>query len=289
MKKINIISIVLIPILAILVSSALYTVNETQVAIKLRLGEVVSIEDEPGLKFKTPFVNNVVFFDQRIQTLDSRAEAFLTIEKKNVIVDSYVKWRIVDVWKFYISTGGTIASANLRLAQNNQDALRSEFSKRTIREVVSDQRDAIMTTVKSKLQAIAESEYGIEVVDVRIKRIELSPEVRDSVYLRMETERKGLANKLRSEGSEEAEKIQAFAEKERTIILANAYRDSEKVRGEGDAESASNYAEAYNQDAEFYSFYRSLESYRKSFGQQGDILVLNPDNEFFRHFNPSSD
>jgi membrane protease subunit HflC len=287
MKKISIISIVLIPILAILASSALYTVNETQVAIKLRLGEVVAIEEEPGLKFKTPFVNNVVFFDQRIQTLDSAPEAFLTIEKKNVIVDSYVKWRIVDVWKFYISTGGAVASANLRLAQNNQDALRSEFSRRTIKEVVSDQRDAIMATVKSKLQAIAEAEYGIEVVDVRIKRIELSPEVRNSVYLRMETERKGLANKLRSEGSEEAEKIQAFAEKERTIILANAYRDSEKIRGEGDAESASNYAEAYSQDAEFYSFYRSLESYRKSFGQSGDILVLSPDSEFFRHFNPS--
>jgi membrane protease subunit HflC len=289
MKKISIISIVLIPILAILASSALYTVNETQVAIKLRLGEVVAIENEPGLKFKTPFVNNVVFFDQRIQTLDSAPEAFLTVEKKNVIVDSYVKWRIVDVWKFYISTGGAMASANLRLAQNNQDALRSEFSKRTIREVVSDQRDAIMATVKSKLKAIAESEYGIEVIDVRIKRIELSQEVRNSVYLRMETERKGLANKLRSEGSEEAEKIQAFAEKERTIILANAYRDSEKVRGEGDAESASNYAEAYSQDAEFYSFYRSLESYRKSFGQSGDILVLSPDSEFFRHFNPSFD
>jgi len=289
MKKISIISIVLIPILAILASSALYTVNETQVAIKLRLGEVVSIEDEPGLKFKTPFVNNVVFFDQRIQTLDSASESFLTVEKKNVIVDSYVKWRIVDVWKFYISTGGTMASANLRLAQNNQDALRSEFSKRTIKEVVSDQRKAIMANVKSKLKSIAESEYGIEVVDVRIKRIELSPEVRNSVYLRMETERKGLANKLRSEGSEEAEKIQAFAEKERTIILANAYRDSEKVRGEGDAESASNYAEAYNQDAGFYSFYRSLESYRKSFGQSGDILVLSPDSEFFRHFSPSFD
>jgi len=289
MKKISIISIVLIPILAIIASSALYTVNETQVAIKLRLGEVVSIEDEPGLKFKTPFVNNVVFFDQRVQTLDSAPEAFLTIEKKNVIVDSYVKWRIVDVWKFYISTGGTVASANLRLAQNNQDALRSEFSRRTIKEVVSDQRDAIMATVKSKLKAIAETEYGIEIVDVRIKRIELSPAVRNSVYLRMETERKGLANKLRSEGSEEAEKIQAFAEKERTIILANAYRDSEIVRGEGDAESASNYAEAYSQDAEFYSFYRSLESYRKSFGQPGDILVLSPDSEFFRHFNPSFD
>ena len=289
MKKISIISIVLIPILAILASSSLYTVNETQVAIKLRLGEVVSIENEPGLKYKTPFVNNVVFFDQRVQTLDSAPEAFLTIEKKNVIVDSYVKWRIIDVWKFYISTGGTVASANLRLAQNNQDALRSEFSRRTIKEVVSDQRDAIMATVKSKLKAIAETEYGIEIVDVRIKRIELSPAVRNSVYLRMETERKGLANKLRSEGSEEAEKIQAFAEKERTIILANAYRDSEKIRGEGDAESASNYAEAYSQDAEFYSFYRSLESYRKSFGQPGDILVLSPDSEFFRHFNPSFD
>jgi len=289
MKKINLISIVLIPIIVILASSSLYIVNETQVAIKLRLGEVVAIEEVPGLKFKTPFVNNVVFFDQRIQTLDSSPEAFLTIEKKNVIVDSYVKWRITNVEKFYISTGGTMASANLRLAQNNQDALRSEFSKRTIKEVVSDQREAIMATVKAKLKAIAESEYGIEIIDVRIKRIELSQEVRNSVYLRMETERKGLANKLRSEGSEEAEKIQAFAEKERTIILANAYRDSEKIRGEGDAESASNYAQAYSQDAEFYSFYRSLESYRKSFGQPGDILVLSPDSEFFRHFNPSSD
>jgi len=289
MKKISIISIVLIPIIAILTSSALYTVNETQVAIKLRLGEIVTIEEEPGLKYKTPFVNNVIFFDKRIQTLDSSPESFLTVEKKTVIVDSFVKWRIADVKKFYISTGGAMASANLRLAQNNQDALRSQFSKRTIKEVVSDQREAIMASVKGKLKAIAAAEYGIEIVDVRIKRIELAQEVRNSVYLRMETERKGLANKLRSEGAEEAEKIQAFAEKERTIILANAYRDSEKIRGEGDAESASNYAEAYSQDAEFYSFYRSLESYRKSFGQPGDILVLSPDSKFFSHFNPSFD
>jgi len=289
MKKISIISIVLIPIIAILTSSALYTVNETQVAIKLRLGEIVTIEEEPGLKYKTPFVNNVIFFDKRIQTLDSSPESFLTVEKKTVIVDSFVKWRIADVKKFYISTGGAMASANLRLAQNNQDALRSQFSKRTIKEVVSDQREAIMASVKGKLKAIAETEYGIEIVDVRIKRIELAQEVRNSVYLRMETERKGLANKLRSEGAEEAEKIQAFAEKERTIILANAYRDSEKVRGEGDAQSASNYAQAYSQDAEFYSFYRSLESYRKSFGQRGDILVLSPDSKFFSHFNPSFD
>ncbi len=289
MKKISIISIVLIPIIAILASSALYTVNETQVAIKLRLGEIVTIEEEPGLKYKTPFVNNVIFFDKRIQTLDSSPESFLTVEKKTVIVDSFVKWRIADVKKFYISTGGAMASANLRLAQNNQDALRSQFSKRTIKEVVSDQREAIMASVKGKLKAIAETEYGIEIVDVRIKRIELAQEVRNSVYLRMETERKGLANKLRSEGAEEAEKIQAFAEKERTIILANAYRDSEKVRGEGDAQSASNYAQAYSQDAEFYSFYRSLESYRKSFGQRGDILVLSPDSKFFSHFNPGFD
>ena len=283
----NRIIIILAVLVAILLSSSLYTVNETQVAIKLRLGEIVAVENEPGLKFKTPFVNNVVTFDKRIQTLDSAAESFLTVEKKNVVVDSYVKWRIVDTQKFYISTGGAMSSANLRLAQNNQDALRSEFSKRTIIEVVSDEREAIMASVKGKLKAIAEDEYGIEIIDVRIKRIELSQEVRNSVYSRMETERKGLANKYRSEGAEEAEKIQAFADKERTIILANAYRDSEKVRGNGDAISASNYAEAYNQDVDFYSFYRSLESYKKAFNQQGDVLILNPDSEFFRYFNPS--
>ena len=279
--------IVVIALLVILLTSSLYTVNETQVAIKLRLGEIVSVENKPGLKFKTPFVNNVVSFDKRIQTLDSAAESFLTVEKKNVVVDSYVKWRIVDTEKFYISTGGAMASANLRLAQNNQDALRTEFSKRTIIEVVSDEREAIMATVKTKLKTIAEDEFGIEVIDVRIKRIELAQEVRNSVYSRMETERKSIANKFRSEGAEEAEKIQAFADKERTIILANAYRDSEKIRGEGDAISASNYAEAYNQDVDFYSFYRSLESYKKSFSDQGDILVLNPESEFFRYFNPT--
>ena len=280
--------IVLVVLGAILLSSSLYTVNETQVAIKLRLGEIVSVENKPGLKFKTPFVNNVVSFDKRIQTLDSAAESFLTVEKKNVVVDSFVKWRIVDTEKFFISTGGAMASANLRLAQNNQDALRTEFSKRTIIEVVSDEREAIMASVKSKLKTIAVDEFGIEVVDVRIKRIELAQEVRNSVYSRMETERKSIANKFRSEGAEEAEKIQAFADKERTIILANAYRDSEKIRGEGDAISASNYAEAYNQDSDFYSFYRSLESYKKSFSEQGDILVLNPESEFFRYFNPAN-
>ena len=283
----NKIILVVAVLVAILLSSSLYTDKETQVALKLRLGEIVSIENEPGLKFKTPFVNNVVWFDKRIQTLDSAAESFMTVQKKTVVVDSFVKWRIVDTQKFYISTGGVMAQANFILAQNNQDALRSEFSKRTILEVISDQREAIMASVKGKLKSIAEDKYGIEVVDVRIKRIELSQEVRNSVYSRMETERKGLANKYRSEGAEEAEKLQAFADKERTIILANAYRDAEMIRGEGDAISASNYARAYSQDADFYSFYRSLESYKKAFNEQGDILVLNPDSEFFRHFNPT--
>ena len=279
--------LVSIIVLLILLSLSTFTVDQREFALVFRLGEIVSVENKPGLKFKTPFVNNVVSFDKRIQTLDSAAESFLTVEKKNVVVDSYVKWRIVDTEKFYISTGGAMASANLRLAQNNQDALRTEFSKRTIIEVVSDEREAIMASVKTKLKAIAEDEFGIEVIDVRIKRIELAQEVRNSVYSRMETERKSIANKFRSEGAEEAEKIQAFADKERTIILANAYRDSEKIRGEGDAISASNYAEAYNQDVDFYSFYRSLESYKKSFSDQGDILVLNPESEFFRYFNPT--
>lgn len=287
MKKITIISFIVAPILAILVSSSLYVINETEFAIKLRLGEVVAIEETPGLKFKTPFVNNVVFFDNRIQTLDASSEAFLTVEKKNVIVDSYVKWRIVDVRKFYTSTGGLLVSANTRLSQNNQDALRGEFSKRTIKEVISDDREAIMKSVKSKLEEIAYNEYGIEVIDVRIKRIELSEEVRNSVYSRMETERKGLANKIRSEGSEEAEKIQATADKERTIILANAYKESEKIRGDGDAKASNNYAIVYSQDPEFYKFYRSLESYIKSFEKQQDILVLTPDSGFFNYFDLS--
>lgn len=284
MKKINIIFLIITPILLILAFSSLYVTNETQFAIKLRLGEIVAIEEEPGLKFKTPFVNNVVFFDNRIQTLDAAPESFLTVEKKNVVVDSFVKWRILDVEKFYTSTGGALISANTRLTQNNQDALRGEFSKRTIREVVSDDREAIMDSVKSKLEEIAFNEYGIEIVDVRIKRIELSQEVRNSVYLRMETERKGLANKIRSEGYEEAEKIRATADKERSIILANAYNESQKIRGEGDAQASNNYAKVYSKNPEFYGFYRSLESYRKSFLNQQDILILSPDSEFFNYF-----
>ncbi len=272
-------------VLFMVLSSALYTVSETETAIKLRLGEIVMVEKEPGLKFKMPFVNNVVKFDNRIQTLDAPSERFLTGEKKNVIVDSYVKWRIVDAEQFYKSTGGNIARTNNRLAQIIKTGLKSEFSKRTIKEVISGERSDIMTNIL-RLANKDIGEFGIKIIDVRIKRIDLSQEVSNSVYRRMQAERQRVAKEFRSKGAEEAEIIRAAADKERTIILANAYRDSEKIRGEGDAASAGNYAQAYNQNTDFYSFYRSLESYRKSFGQNNDIMVLNPNTEFFRHFNP---
>jgi modulator of FtsH protease HflC len=280
------IGLIIIAAVFFVLSSALYTVNETQTAIKLRLGEIVSVEKEPGLKFKTPFVNNVVKFDDRVQTLDAPSERFLTGEKKNVIVDSYVKWRINNAEQFYKSTGGNLARTNNRLAQIIKTGLKSEFSKRTIADVVSGERSEIMSNIV-KLAKDDISEFGIEIIDVRIKRIDLSQEVSDSVYARMQAERHRVAKEFRSKGAEEAEVIRAAADKERTIILADAYRDSEIIRGEGDAISANNYAQAYSQNANFYSFYRSLESYKKSFANQSDILVLNPNTEFFRHFNPA--
>ncbi|MCH9646550.1 MAG: protease modulator HflC [Proteobacteria bacterium] len=282
MKKLG---LIIIAAVFFVLSSALYTVNETQTAIKLRLGEIVTVEKEPGLKIKMPFVNNVVKFDDRVQTLDAPAERFLTGEKKNVIVDSYVKWRISDAEQFYKSTGGNLARTNNRLAQIIKTGLKSEFSKRTIADVVSGERSEIMSNI-AKLAKKDIGEFGIEIVDVRIKRIDLSQEVSNSVYRRMQAERQRVAKEFRSKGAEEAEIIRAAADKERTIILADAYRDSEMIRGEGDALSAANYAQAYNKNTDFYSFYRSLESYKKSFTGQNDIMVLNPNTEFFRHFNP---
>lgn len=281
------IGLAIIAVLFLVLSSALYTVNETQTVIKLRLGEIVSVEESPGLKFKMPFVNNIVKFDNRIQTLDAPAERFLTGEKKNVIVDSYVKWRIIDAEQFYKSTGGNITRTNNRLTQIIKTGLKSEFSKRTIVDVVSGERSEIMSNIV-RLAKKDITRFGIEIIDVRIKRIDLSQEVSNSVYRRMQAERQRVAKEFRSKGAEEAEIIRAAADKERTIILANAYRDSEKIRGEGDAVSANNYAQAYNENTGFYVFYRALESYKKSFSNQNDILVLNPNTEFFRHFNPQT-
>ncbi len=279
------IGLALIAVLFLVLSSVVYTVNETQTAIKLRLGEIVSVEKVPGLKFKMPFVNNIVKFDNRIQTLDAPSERFLTGEKKNVIVDSYVKWRIEDAEQFYKSTGGNIARTNNRLAQIIKTGLKSEFSKRTIADVVSGERSEIMSNI-ARLAKKDIAQFGIKIIDVRIKRIDLSQEVSNSVYRRMQAERQRVAKEFRSKGAEKAEIIKAAADKERTIILANAYRDSEKIRGEGDAVSANNYAKAYSKNSDFYVFYRSLESYKKSFSNQNNILVLNPNTEFFRYFNP---
>ncbi|SMN15007.1 HflC protein [uncultured Candidatus Thioglobus sp.] len=278
------IGLIIIAAVFFVLSSALYTVSETQTAIKLRLGEIVAVDSTPGLKFKMPFVNNVVKFDSRVQTLDAPAERFLTGEKKNVIVDSYIKWRIVDAEQFYKSTGGNIARTNNRLAQIIKTGLKSEFSKRSIADVVSGERSEIMANIATLAKKDI-GEFGIEIIDVRIKRIDLSQEVSNSVYRRMQAERQRVAKEFRSKGAEEAEVIRAAADKERTIILADAYRDSEIIRGEGDATSANNYAKAYSKNAEFYSFYRSLESYKKSFANQNNVLVLNPNTEFFRHFN----
>jgi membrane protease subunit HflC len=259
-----------------------FTVNETEKAIKFRLGEIVKSDYEPGLHFKIPFINNVKKFDARIQTMDSKPERFLTAEKKNVIVDSFVKWRIGDVTTFYTVVGGDIDQANLRLDQIIKDAFRSEFSKRDIRQLVSTDRRAIREILIKNSKAIA-ANLGMEIVDVQVKRIDLPSEVSSSVYRRMEAERERVAREFRSQGSEAAERIRADADRQQVVTLANAYRDAEKLRGEGDAKSAEIYANAYGQDAEFFAFYRSLSAYKKSFSGS-DIMVLEPDSDFFNYF-----
>ncbi|WP_455221404.1 protease modulator HflC [Kaarinaea lacus] len=279
----KLISLILVVAILIVGSMAFFTVNETQKAIMFKFGEIVSTDFKPGLHGKVPFVNNVRKFDARIQTMDARPERYLTSEKKNVIVDAFVKWKIDNVSKFYTATGGDIERANIRLSQIIKDGLRGEFGKRTIRDVVSGERNQIMDilTVEANKQA---QEFGIDIVDVRIKRIDLDKQISESVYRRMEAERERVAKELRAQGEQEAETIRAKADRERTVILAEAFRKAEEIRGEGDQEAASIYATAYNQDKEFYSFYRSLNAYRSSFDTKQDILVLQPDSEYFKYF-----
>jgi membrane protease subunit HflC len=264
--------------------SCIFTVHETQKAIKFQLGEIIEADYKPGLYFKLPFVNNVKKFDTRILTLDSKPERFLTAEKKNVIVDTFVKWRIVDVSKFYTSVAGDPAQANLRIDQIIKDAARSEFSRRTIKYLVRTRREVIRDAliVTSAPQAV---KLGIELLDIRVKRIDLPPQVSKSVYSRMDAERKRVAHELRSEGKELSEGIRANADKQREVILATAYREAETLRGEGDATSADIYAQAYSKDTEFFQFTRSLSAYEKTFRKQGDMLVLEPDSDYFKYFN----
>jgi len=282
MKNIGTILIGLI--LALVVASlTLFTVDQRQNAIVFQLGEVVSVKTKPGLYFKIPMVQNVRYFDTRVLTIDSaEPERFITSEKKNVLVDSFVKWRIVDVKQYYVSVGGDEIRAQTRLMQTVNDGLRAEFGKRTVHDVVAGERDKIMEILRQKANQDA-SKIGVQVLDVRLKRVDLPQEVSESVYRRMEAERKRVANELRSTGSAEAEKIRADADRQREVILAEAYRDAQRIKGEGDARASAIYASAYGQNPEFYSFYRSMEAYRQSFRNKSDVMVLEPTSDFFKY------
>ena len=268
----------------VLVGLSVFTVDEREKAIKFRLGEIVRSDYEPGLYFQTPFINNVRKFDARIQTLDARPTRYLTDEKKNVIVDSFVKWRIGDLETYYTTMGGDALRANAALFPIVNDQLRSEFGKRSIREVVSGERAKIMEILAANTKAQA-VKYGIEVVDVRIKRVDLPPDVSESVYDRMRAERDRIAKEFRARGRAEGERIRADADRQYTVVLAEAYRDAQTLRGEGDAKAAETYANAYSKNEEFYSLYRSLNAYKSSFNNKSDILVIEPDADFFKYFN----
>ena len=269
--------------LLVLVYAFTFVVKQWETAIRLRLGEIIDSEYEPGLHFMIPVLNNIKTFDKRIQTLDARPQRFLTIEKKDVIVDSYAKWRIANPAQFYRSTGGNVERAERLLSERINTSLRDEFGKRTIQEVVSEDRQELMEVLTKGIDSNA-AELGLEVVDVRVKKIDLPPEVSESVYQRMRAERERVARDLRAKGGEAAERIRADADRQRTVILADAYKLSEETRGEGDAKAAQIYANAYGQNEGFYSFYRSLNAYRTSFGQGGDMMVLQPESDFFRFF-----
>ena len=269
--------------IALVASSALFTVDQRQNAIVFQFGKVDDVVTEPGLHFKWPLIQNVRNFDMRIQTFDDPEPLrFITSEKKPVLVDSFVKWRITDVRLFYISVQGSDAAAGQRLKQTISDGLQNEFNKRTVHDVVSGERERIMELVRDKADQDLRR-IGVEIVDVRLKRVDLPQEVSESVYRRMEAERKRIANELRSTGAAEAERIRADADRQREVIVAEAYREAQRVKGEGDARAASIYAQAFSQNPEFYSFYRSMEAYRSSFHSKGDLMLLEPNSDFFRY------
>ncbi len=284
----NLGSILVVAIVALIVASlSLFIVDQRQNAIVFRLGEVVDIKKDPGLYLKIPLLDNVRYFDVRILTIDTpEPERFLTSEKKNVLVDLFVKWRIIDVRQYYVSVGGDELRAQTRLQQTINDGLRAEFGNRTVHDVVSGERDQIMELMREKANDDA-SKIGAAVLDVRLKRVDLPQEVSESVYRRMDAERKRVANELRSTGAADSEKIRADADRQKEVILAQAYRDAQRIKGEGDAKATAIYARAYEQNAEFYAFYRSLEAYKQSFRSRSDVLVLEPNSEFFKYLKSS--
>ena len=271
----------------VVIAMSMFTVDQRQFAIVFQLGEVKRVIQEPGLYFKIPMIQNVRFLDNRILPLDSNElERFITSEKKNLLVNSYVKWRIVDPKLYYISLGGDEARARTRLNQTINAGLREEIGRRTVHEVISGERDKIMVAVSERADVDARK-IGVQIVDVRLKRLELASEVSEAVYRRMEAERKRVANELRSQGFAESEQIRADADRQREIIVANAYRDAQKVKGEGDAKATSIYGQAFSDSPEFYAFYRSLEAYRGSFKSKNDVLVLEPSSDFFKYMKGS--
>ncbi|MEC9329004.1 MAG: protease modulator HflC [Pseudomonadota bacterium] len=283
MSSKSMLGIVIIVILGVLGSSAVYVVDEREKAIVFQFGEIVSSSEKAGLYFKLPVINNVSFFDARIQTMDADPQLFLTKEKKNLVVDSFVKWRVRDARDFYTKLGGLAANARNRLAQRVNDALRQEFGNRSVQQVISGDRAEIMNTVRKNIDSEINS-LGIEVVDVRLKRVDLDPDISERVYQRMEAERSRVAKDLRARGAEEAERIRADADRERAVTLANANREAEEIRGQGDAQATGIYAEAYQRDREFYRLYRSLNAYRATFDSADNLLVIEPNSEFFQYF-----
>jgi membrane protease subunit HflC len=270
-------------VVLVILSMSIFVVDQRQMAIVFQLGEVVGEKTAPGLYFKLPLVQNVRFFDSRILTLDSDdPERFITAEKKNVLVDSFVKWRIADVKQYYISVGGDEIRAQTRLTQTVNAALREEFGKRTIHEVVSGKREELMHVVQEKTDVDARK-IGVEVLDVRIKRVDFPMEISESVYRRMDAERKRVANELRATGNAESEKIRADADRQREVTLAEAYRDAQKLKGEGDAKASSLYASAFGRNSEFFAFYRSMEAYKQTFKNKSDVMVLDPSSAYFKY------
>lgn len=283
MKRATAIVVIVLVVAGLLLAMSVYTIDQRRAAIKFQLGEVVAVQTKPGLFFKVPLLQDVKLYDTRIQTLDSRdAERFLTSENKNVLVDSFVKWRVIDVRQYYVSVRGDSLMAEARIAQTVNDALRAEFAKRTVHDVVSGERDKIMSTVAEKVDKDVRN-IGVEVVDVRLKRVDLVPEISSDVYRRMESERKRVANELRATGQAEKEKIMADADRQRQVIVAEAYSQAQKTKGEGDALATRIYAEAFQRNPEFYSFYRTMEAYKQSLRSKSDVMVLDPSSDFFKY------
>jgi len=283
MSNKSLIALIAAAVLALVGWNCFYIVLQTEKAVLLQFGRIVEADVQPGLHVKIPYVNQVRKFDARLLTLDTPTQRFLTLEKKAVMVDSYAKWRVADAERFYTATSGMKQIADERLSRRLESGLRDQFGKRTLHEVVSGERDALMADITQLLDRMARRELGIEVLDVRVKAIDLPKEVNRSVFDRMSTEREREAREHRAKGRELAEGIRADADRQRRVLLAEAYRESEELRGQGDAQAAAIYAKAYGQDAEFYAFHRSLQAYRESFSGKRDVMVLDPKGDFFRY------